>query len=494
MSIVKRNSVTLSVLLLVLMALAAVMPRAATAEPASAHPNIILVFIDDLGWGDFSCFGNEAIETTNFDRLAAEGLRFEQFYVNSPICSPSRTAISTGQYPQRWRIGSYLANRALNSQRGVAQWLNPEAPMLARMLHQAGYATGHFGKWHMGGQRDVGEAPGIGQYGFDESLTNFEGLGPRVLPLLDAYDGKPAKKHALGSDALPTGPIHWEQRDQVTASYVNAAIEFIDAAQAEGRPFYVNLWPDDVHSPLFPPKHRRGDGSKRDRYLGVLKTMDEQLGALFDRVRDDESLRESTLILVCSDNGPEEGAGSAGPFRGGKAMLYEGGIRSPLVVWAPGLIGKEDAGTVNTSSVFAAFDLVPSLLKIAGLASPPSIVFDGQSLPDVLLGKSEASRSLPLFFRRPPDRAMLPREGDLPDLAVRDGKWKLLCEYDGSRPQLYNLETDPGETTNLASQHSELVERLAAAVLAWHRSMPPDEGAAYTGGGKARRKPPRPKR
>jgi len=119
------------------------------------RPNIILVFIDDMGWADFSCFGNIDVQTPNIDRLANEGIRFEQFYVNSPICSPSRVAISTGQYPQHWKISSYLGHRAQNEKRGMAQWLDPQAPMLARFLQKSGYATGHFGKWHMGGQRDV---------------------------------------------------------------------------------------------------------------------------------------------------------------------------------------------------------------------------------------------------------------------------------------------------------------------------------------------------
>ena len=122
-------------------------------------PNYVLVFIDDMGWGDFSCFGNKFASTPNIDRLAKEGIRFEQFYVNSPICSPSRAAISTGQYPQRWRITSYLSRRKHNEQRGMAQWLDPKAPMLARILKEDGYASGHFGKWHMGGQRDVDDAP-----------------------------------------------------------------------------------------------------------------------------------------------------------------------------------------------------------------------------------------------------------------------------------------------------------------------------------------------
>lgn len=449
------------------------------AEDGAAKPNVILVFIDDMGWGDFSCFGNQAVKTENIDRLAAEGVRFEQFYVNSPICSPSRTAVSTGQYPQRWRITSFLNNRKNNNDRGVAQWLDPKAPMLARTLKQAGYATGHFGKWHMGGQRDVGEAPLISEYGFDASLTNFEGLGPRVLPLGNAFDGNPPKKHALGSDQLGRGPIEWQDRAKITASFVGAAVDFAKKASADGKPFYLNVWPDDVHSPFFPPEARRGDGTKRALYHGVLDTMDEQLGVLFDFVRNDPKLRDNTLILVCSDNGPEPGAGSAGPFRGTKAMLYEGGIRSPLVAWGPGLMKGVQPGKVNTTSHFAAMDLVPSMLTITGVPPADGVSYDGVELADVVLGKADRSREKPLFFRRPPDRDNFSGEGTLPDLAVRDGKWKLLCEYDGSKPQLYDLDADRGETTNLAEKEPEQVKRLTALVTAWHQAMPPDNGATY---------------
>lgn len=450
---------------------------------AAEQPNIVLVFIDDMGWSDFSCFGNQDVKTGNIDRLAAEGVRFKQFYVNSPICSPSRTAISTGQYPQRWRITSFLNNRKDNEDRGLAQWLDPQAPMLARSLQQAGYATGHFGKWHLGGQRDVGDAPLITEYGFDASLTSFEGLGPRVLPLCDAFDGKPARKYSLGSDKLGRGEITWEDRSQVTAAFVSGALNFIKQAEADGKPFYVNLWPDDVHSPWFPPQARRGDGTRRKLYLGVLKTMDEQLGVLFDYIRASDNLRNNTLILVCSDNGPEPGAGQAGPLRGYKAMLYEGGVRSPLVAWGPGLISADKSDTVNTRSIFAAIDLVPTLLELTGTPPPLNVVFDGEPLTDVLLGKSTASRSKPLFFRRPPDRDALDRVDDLPDLAVRDGKWKLLCEYDGTNAELYDLDTDSAETTNLAQQHPRIVKGLTAALLAWHRSMPPDNGATYRAAG-----------
>lgn len=448
------------------------------AEPAPARrPNVIMILIDDMGWGDFSCFGNQEAKTPNIDRLASEGLRFEQFYVASPICSPSRVALSTGQYPQRWRISSYLEFRDVNTARGMAQWLDPKAPMLARTLHDAGYATGHFGKWHMGGQRDVDDAPPITAYGFDASLTNFEGMGPKLLPLtLKPGDEKPAR---IWEDAARLGqPFTWMERSKITTGFTTAALEFIDTSVSAGKPFYVNLWPDDVHSPFWPPVDQWRDG-KRGLYHSVLESMDRQFGKLFDRVRSDPALRDNTLILICSDNGPEFGVGSAGPFRGSKAMLYEGGIRSPLVVWGPGYMNASRSGTSNRDSFFSTLDIAPTLLSITGVSVPAGTAFDGVSMRETLLGNSEASRNQPLFFRRPPDRASFSGDNHLPDLAVRDGRWKLLCTYDGSSPQLYDLNADPSEKNNLAAAQATETARLTAAVVAWHRSLPADNGATY---------------
>ena len=250
---------------------------------SAARPNIVLVFIDDMGWGDFSCFGNRDVQTPEIDRLASEGIRFEQFYVDSPICSPSRTAISTGQYPQRWKITSYLSNRDHNKRRGLAQWLDPEAPMLARSLQQAGYATGHFGKWHMGGQRNVDNAPPITDYGFDDSLTNFEGMGTKLLPLvLKPGQQKPGR---IWADAERLGDgYRWMLRSKITGGFVDAATAFMKNARKAEKPFYINVWPDDVHSPFWPPVDKWADG-KTGLYLSVLEEMDRQLGKLFDLAR-----------------------------------------------------------------------------------------------------------------------------------------------------------------------------------------------------------------
>ncbi len=447
-----------------------------TAAGGAEKPNVILVFIDDMGWADFSCFGNKEVATPNIDRLAREGIAFEQFYVNSPICSPSRVAISTGQYPQRWKISSYLSNRKENERRGIANWLAREAPMLARLLHQAGYKTGHFGKWHMGGQRDVDEAPLITEYGFDESITNFEGLGARILSLKYSPGKKKPVPHNLGSDSLGHGPVIWHDRAYVTEKFVESAVTFARAAASKGLPFYLNLWPDDVHTPMHPPLEKWGDGSKRHLYLQVLETMDGQLGALFDFVRDDEQLRENIIIVVCSDNGPEVGFGSAGALRGHKATLFEGGVRSSLIVWAPGLMAKESQGTRNSESVFSAIDLVPSLLSLTGTNYSGKLSFDGENLAPVLMGESKASRQAPIYFRRPPDRKNFRHYKQLPDLAVRSGKWKFYCDYEGGRPMLYNLIDDPSETKNLATANVDLVKQLTSDLRAWDKAMPSDNG------------------
>ena len=443
---------------------------------ASAPPNILLVLIDDLGWNDLSCFGNKEIQTPHIDQLAAEGTAFTNFYAASPVCSPTRCALTTGQYPYRWKITSYLDDRQMNEQRGMAQWLDPAAPTLARFLKNAGYNTGHFGKWHLGGQRNVGDAPLITEYGFDESLTNFEGLGPRVLPLLNVFDGSEPRKHVLGSDTLGRGEITWADRNTVTTHFVDKALAFIQKAEKENKPFYINLWPDDVHSPFAPSAELRGDGSKKALYHGVLVEMDRQLAPLFDYIRKSPALRENTLILFMSDNGHEPGAGSSDPLRGNKAMLFEGGVRVPLIVWGEGMLAKNAKGSRNETAVFQAIDLVPSLLKIAGVEVPADTAFDGEDFSAVLLGTTAMQeRKAPLFWRRPPDRPG-PENDRWPDLAMREGRWKFYIQYDGSRPRLFDLEADISESRNLAGEHPDLTAKYRDMLNTWNAAMPKDAG------------------
>lgn len=440
-------------------------------------PNIICVFIDDMGWSDLSCFGGTETTTENIDRLAKEGLHFTNFYVNSPICSPSRVALLTGQYPHRWNITSFLSNRRSNRNRGMKQWLDVNAPSLAREFRAAGYATGHFGKWHMGGQRDVGNAPQIDKYGFDESLTNFEGLGPRVLPLLDSYDGSEPRRYHLGSANLGKGPIKWADRSQVTTEFVDEAMRFIKRAKVSDQAFYINVWPDDVHSPFFPPENlRKGtNGAKRELYYAVLDSMDQQLGRLFDMVKNDEQLKNNTLILVMSDNGHEQGAGKSDPLRGSKTWLYEGGIRSPLIVWGPGLVDEAWVGQPNEKSVLCALDINRSLYSIAGVRLPEGHQLDGEDMSSTLLGQEQDSRHQPICWRRPPDRPGNERE-DNPDLAIREGKWKYLVNYDGGNPQLYDLSKDIDESENLVDDFPDIAKQLNQKLMAWNKSMPKDAG------------------
>ncbi|WP_425395128.1 sulfatase-like hydrolase/transferase [Aeoliella sp.] len=459
---------------LVACAVGIVTPQASGAE----QPNVVVVFVDDMGWSDLSCFGGRGPTTQHVDRLASEGIKFTNFYVNSPICSPSRVALTTGQYPQRWRITSFLNNRASNQQRGMAQWLDPQAPVLARQLQAAGYATGHFGKWHMGGQRDVDDAPPISEYGFDQSLTNFEGMGPKLLPLVKTPDRKKPRK--IWSDAVRLGgPPVWKLRSHITEGFVQSAISFIDEAQRRKKPFYVNLWPDDVHTPLYPPLDRWAD-NRRGLYEGVLDAMDEQLGPLFNRIRRDEDLRDSTLIVFCSDNGPENHVGSSQPLRGSKGWLYEGGVRSPLIVWGPGLLAAGVAGTTNDQAVLSAIDINRSLYEICGVALPAGEELDGEDVSETLLGKASEGRQAPIVWRRPPDRPGFDQtsEEDNPDLAVRDGKWKFYVNCDGSEWQLYDLTTDFKETTNLASGNPDVSQRLHDLAMEWNAAMPADSGVA----------------
>jgi uncharacterized sulfatase len=263
------------------------------------------------------------------------------------------------------------------------------------------------------------------------------------------------------------GPgVEWEERHKVTEKFVDRAIAEMDAAAKENKPFFINLWPDDVHSPMQAPPDQRGDGSPAAQYVGVLNELDRQLGRAFDHIRANPKLRDNTIIVLCSDNGHEPGLGTSGGLRGNKGQLYEGGIRSPLIVWAPTRVAK--AGTVNDQTVLAGMDVAPSLLSIANVPPPQEGKMDGVDMSGALLAKNQSPRPQPVMFLRPPDRGG-PKKNSLPDLAIRDGHWKLLVDRDGSQPELFDIHADPNESKNLAASNPEVVKRLSDRVIAWDK-------------------------
>ena len=440
-------------------------------ENDDTHPNIIFILIDDMGYGDLHIYGNAGVRTPNIDKLAQEGIRFTQYYANAPICSPSRVAVTTGQYPLRWNITSYLADSTRNINRGMAHYLDPQAPSLARILQDAGYYTAHVGKWHMGGQRNVAGAPMISEFGFNASLTSFEGLGERLGIIFETrkWNGSHRFPLSVQQAKLGHGNIRWVKRYNQTQIYVDRALKEIEIARDNNQPFYINLWPDDVHIPLEAPPGLRGNGSVRAQYFGVIQELDSQLGRLFDYIRNDSELSKNTLIVLSSDNGPSPKIGSSGGLRGHKGNLYEGGIREPFIVWAPGMISNEHAGKVNSNTVVAGMDLPPSLLAIAGVEAPDTVQFDGLNMSEVMLGESTANRKQPVMWIRPPD--VKGPDNGWPDLAIREGKWKLLINTDGSNPELYNLQNNPGETINLTAQNPEITSSLKTKVLNWFNTI-----------------------
>ncbi|MGE4488212.1 MAG: sulfatase [Kiritimatiellales bacterium] len=446
-----------------------------------SSPNILFVLIDDMGYGDLACYGNGKVSTPNIDRLAKEGIRYGQFYVGSPICSPSRVAFTTGQNPSRWGITSFLYTHEMDKERGIKDYLDPTAPSVARYLKAAGYYTAHVGKWHMGGQGDVKEAPMIRDYGFDSVLTSFEGQGDRILATFDTLPQKGAKiftaedgrryrlleKYAM---ELGSGTVTWAKRENITQIFTDRAIEEIRKSRSEGKPFYINLWPDDIHAPLEPPEARRGSGSQDDRLVGVVNELDLQLGRIFDFIRSDPDLATNTLIFFASDNGPAWGVNDAGPLRGHKASLYEGGVRVPCIAWWAKQ--GDSAGTVDLNSVLSAQDILPTFLSAAGV-SLPDIELDGQSCLSALTGQAQIARDKPLMWIRPPDRFAKLRGGEIyPDLAIRQGNFKLVMDVDGGNRKLYDIVADESETTDISKNFPEVSEQLANLLMKWYATYP----------------------
>jgi len=414
-----------------LLALAAAAGRPAAAAP----PNIVLIFADDLGVNDLGCYGRTEHETPRLDALAAEGMRFTCAYTAQPICSPSRAALMTGKCPARLHLTNFLHGRAdAASQRLLQPTIEGQLPLeettIAEWLRGAGYATGLFGKWHLGGG---GFLPA--EQGFDVVMT-------------PPQDTRPGAEDGGKSEYAIT----------------KAAADFITANR--DRPFFCYVPHNNPHIPLAARQALVEKYGKTfyPTYAAMIETLDDAVGRLV-RTIDDLGLADNTIVIFTSDNGglhsPEPDGVPAThntPYRAGKGFLYEGGLREPLIIRWPGVI--RPGSTVDTPVVLS--DLVPTLLEAAGIDVAKTVgPLDGTSILGLLEGGSLPER--PLFWHFP----NYTNQGGRPAGAMRQGNWKLIEQFEDGALELYDLSSDIGEARNVAAEHGERASAMQRELAAW---------------------------
>lgn len=392
-----------------------------------------------MGWGDLGCYGNQFHETPHIDRLAQQGMRFTDAYAACPVCSPTRASIMSGQYPAHVGITDFIPGHwrpyeKLRVPTNRAQHLPLEIVTVAESLQAAGYATGHIGKWHLGGKQYWPE-----KQGFDYA-------------------------HQQGPN----------RNDKRVTTYTDQALEFIEQNQAQ--PFFLHLSHNTVHIPLEAPqelvdkyenKPKPATGVNNPTYAAMVEHLDRSVGRLLGKL-DDLGLANDTVVVFFSDNGGLRqiytGNGpivtTNAPLRDEKGTLYEGGIREPLIVRWPGMVkANSQCGTPITS-----VDFYPTFLEIAGAEKPTGQPLDGQNL-------------LPLLHRkgRFPDRAIYwhyPHyHHSTPAGAVREGDWKLIEFFEDGSLELYNLRKDISEQQNLAARFPQKAAQLQHKLAAWRRSI-----------------------
>ena len=401
--------------------------RGQAAQPDRA-PNFVVIFIDDLGYGDIGPFGSTLNHTPNLDRMADEGMRLTSFYVAAAVCTPSRAALMTGCYPKRVGLPRGSGHAVLFP--GDHWGLHPQEITVAEVLKQAGYATGCFGKWHLGDQ--PGFLPldqGFDTYfGIPYSNDMWPGLKRWPLPGLPLVSGREVVGEVADMD------------DQATLCrlFTEITVDFIRANAKT--PFFAYVPHAFVHHPRQASTRFMERTKNPDRATGgQIEEVDWSVGEILDTVRE-LGIAEHTLVLFTSDNGGAGGCVNK-PLRGGKGSQFEGGMREPTVAWWP---GKIPAGS-TCDEVATAMDLLPTFAKLAGTTGPRDRLIDGRSIVPLLLAQPGAKSPHQAFFYY--------RANDLK--AVRSGLWKLFA--DG---KLFNLDHDIGETRNVAEQHADVVSRL----------------------------------
>jgi len=461
--------------------IAAVRVATAGVDLESAQPNIILFLTDDMGWGDAAVFDHPYLITPNIDRIAEGGTVFKKFYSASPVCSPSRVAFMTGNFPARHSVHTAFGTEERNQANNQTNYLDPCVNLISKTLQENGYRTAHFGKWHLSSSPTrVSDIPNPTHYGFSDHAT-YHTYFPDV-----------ERRHILirGND-----PYY---RANSTRAIVDLTLKFM--RDNAGHPVYVNAWTLVPHAPLIPtpeelavyadldpkpedfPEYMRDylaeipleDLKRRMQiYCASMTSLDTALGVLIDGLEEMGQL-ENTLILFTSDNGPEDrfsksvnsGVGSPGPLRGRKRSIYKGGVAVPCIAYWPGTV---PSGRVDSTSVLSAVDWFPTLCSLTG-APMPDYHCDGEDVSDILKG-AERARIKPLFWEW-----RFEVRGDsrykAPQLAVLAGEWRGFINPDGSALQLYNVATDPSEKINVADQHPEMASVLKRKMMDWKASLP----------------------
>lgn len=437
----------------------------AAADPPP-RPNVIIILADDLGYGDLGCYGHPTIRTPNLDRMAAEGLRFTQFYSAAEVCTPSRAALLTGRLPVRSGMCSHT-RRVLFPESGGG--LPADEVTIAEVLKGAGYDTTCVGKWHLGHlPQFLPTSHGFDRY-FGIPYSNDMDRVPISPKGREAFLAP--KSEYWNVPLMRDAEVVERPADQTTIThrYADEAVAFVyEHGRSDAKPFFLYLASTMPHVPLFRSGEFQGV-SRRGLYGDVVEELDANVGRMLNALRE-TGLAENTLVWFTSDNGPwlTQGlqGGSAGLLRDGKGSTWEGGMREPAIAWWPGTIRP-----AVTPELASALDLLPTACALAGVAPPNDRPLDGYDLSPLLL-RSEPSQRKEMFYYRGPDL-----------YAVRLGPWKahLITQpgygpgerIEHDPPALYNLQTDPSETTDAAKEHPEIISQIAQVVAEHRKTVEP---------------------